>query len=56
MSSSNVEMPGFSNLDNEPDTTGQVCVAPDVAAACESYGHSDPTPILDPKTFNPISW
>ena len=56
MSSSDVEMPGSSNLDNEPNTPGQVCVAPDVAAACESYAHSDPTPILDPKTFNPISW
>jgi hypothetical protein len=22
----------------------------------ESYTHSDPTSILDPKTFNPISW
>jgi hAT family C-terminal dimerisation region len=22
----------------------------------ESYAHSDPTPIPDPKTFNPISW
>ena len=22
----------------------------------ESYAHSDPTPIPDPKTFNPITW
>jgi hypothetical protein len=56
MYSSDVEMPGSSNLDSEPDTPGQVCIAPNVAAASESYVHSDPTPILDPKAFNPISW
>jgi hypothetical protein len=33
MSSFDVEMPGSSNLDSEPDTPGQVCVAPDVTAA-----------------------
>jgi hypothetical protein len=35
MSSSDVEMPGSSNSDSEPDTPGQVCIAPDVAAACK---------------------
>jgi hypothetical protein len=35
MSSSDVEMPGSSNSDSEPDTRRQVCVAPDVAAACK---------------------
>jgi hypothetical protein len=35
MSSSDVEIPSSSNSDSEPDTPGQVCVAPDVAAACE---------------------
>jgi hypothetical protein len=52
MSSSNVKMPGSSDSDSEPDTPGQVCVNPDIAAACESYAYSDPTP----KTFNPMSW
>jgi hypothetical protein len=35
MSSSDVEMPSSSNSDSEPDSPGQVCVVPDVAAACE---------------------
>jgi hypothetical protein len=35
MSSSDVEMLSSSNSDSEPDTPGQVCVAPDVAAACK---------------------
>jgi hypothetical protein len=35
MSSSDVEMHGSSNSDSELDTSGQVCVAPDVAAACK---------------------
>jgi hypothetical protein len=33
MSFSDVEMPGSSNSDSEPDIPGQVCVVPDVAAA-----------------------
>ena len=32
---SDVEMPGSSKPDSEPDTPGQVCVPPDVAAACK---------------------
>ena len=35
MSSSDVEMFGSSNSDSESDTTRQVYVAPDVAAACK---------------------
>jgi hypothetical protein len=35
MSSSDVEMPNSSNSDSELDTSGQVCVTPDVAAACK---------------------
>jgi hypothetical protein len=56
MSSSGVEIPGSSNLDSEPNSLRWIYVAPDVAATCESYAYSDPMPILDPKTFNPISW
>ena len=35
MSSSDVEMLSSSISDSEPDTPGQVCVAPDVAVACK---------------------
>jgi hypothetical protein len=41
MSSSDVETPGFSNSDSEPYTPGQVCVAPDIAAACERGPEKD---------------
>jgi hypothetical protein len=35
MSSFDVEMANSSNSDSEPDTPEQICVAPDVAAACK---------------------
>jgi hypothetical protein len=35
VSSSDVEIPGSSNSDSEPDIPGQVCIAPDVVAACK---------------------